>query len=151
MSLKSLIDEDLKSAMLARDQLTSDVLKGLKSAILYEEVAKKLRDTGLSDELIEQIISRESKKRDEAAELFERGGNLESAEKERQEKKVLAKYLPEQISDEDLEKVIDAVILDTQPDGLKDMGKVISGVKDRVGNSADGARVAMLVRAKLSQ
>ena len=70
MPLKEQIDADLKTAMLARDAFRTDTLRGLKAAILNEEVAKGARDTGLGDEAIEQLIARESKKRDEAAYLF---------------------------------------------------------------------------------
>jgi uncharacterized protein YqeY len=148
--LKDTINADLKTAMLARDTLKTQTLQGLKAAILNEEVAKKLRETGLDEAAIEQLIARECKKRDEAAELFERGGNLESAAKERTEKDILLVYLPEQMSEADVIALIDSVIAEVQPEGMKDMGRVIGAVKARAGNSADGALVAQLVKAKLS-
>ena len=80
------INADLKAAMLARDAFQTETLRGLKAAILNEEVATGKRDTGLTDEDIEKLIAREAKKRDEAANLFEQGGNQESADKERREK-----------------------------------------------------------------
>lgn len=148
-TLKDTINADLKTAMLARDSLRTQTLQGLKAAILNEEVAKKVRDTGLDDAAIEQIIAREAKKRDEAAQLYDQGGNADSAAKERAEKEILAAYLPEQMSQSEIELLIDTVIADIQPEGMKDMGKVIGAVKTKAGNAADGALVAKLVKEKL--
>jgi uncharacterized protein YqeY len=148
-NLKERINADLKSAMLARDELTTQTLQGLKSAILYEEVAKKVRETGLDEQSIEQVIAREVKKRDEAAELFERGGNTASAEKERAEKQVLAVYLPEQMSEAELATVVAEVVAELKPEGPRDMGRVIGAVKAKVGNAGDGSLIAKLVKDSL--
>jgi uncharacterized protein len=147
--LKDTIQADLKTAMLARDTLRTQTLQGLKSAILYEEVAKKIRETGLPEEDIEKIIARECKKRDEAAELFEQGGNTESAAKERAEKEILSAYLPEQMDEAALSAIIATAIDEIKPDGAKDMGRVIGAVKARVGNAADGGLIAKLVKDAL--
>lgn len=147
--LKDRIQADLKAAMLARDTLCTQTLQGLKAAILYEEVAKKIRETGLDDAGIEQLIAREVKKRDEAAGLFEQGGNQASADKERAEKEILSVYLPEQLSEEAIAQLVDEVIAQLHPTGLQDMGKVIGAMKARAGNTADGATVARLVKEKL--
>ncbi len=149
MPLKEQIDADLKTAMLARDEFTTTTLRGLKAAILNEEVAKGARETGLDEEAIEQLIAREAKKRDEAANLFEQGGNQASADKERAEKKLLSAYLPEQLSKEEVQKLVDEVVAEIQPEGMKDMGRVIGAVKAKAGNSADGALVAKLVKDSL--
>ena len=147
--LKDTIQADLTTAMLARDTLRTQTLQGLKSAILYEEVAKKIRETGLPEEDIEKIIARECKKRDEAAELFEQGGNTESAAKERAEKEILSAYLPEQMDEAALSAIIATAIDEIKPDGAKDMGRVIGAVKARVGNAADGGLIAKLVKDAL--
>lgn len=147
--LKDRIAADLKSAMLARDEVKVQTLQGLKSAILYEEVAKKVRDTGLDESQIEQVVAREAKKRDEAAELFEKGGNAESAAKERTEKEILGAYLPEQMSEAEILVVVQETIAELKPEGMKDMGRVIGAVKGRLGNTADGAIVAKLVKESL--
>lgn len=147
--LKTKIEADLKSAMLARDELRTMTLRGLKSSILYEEVAQKVRDTGLTDEQIEQLIAREIKKRLEAAELFERGGNQASADKEMAEKDILSVYLPQQISEEELRTIIEGTITELKPEGMKDMGRVIGAVKSKTGNAADGALIAKLVKETL--
>lgn len=147
--LKDRINADLKSAMLARDEVKVQTLQGLKSAILYEEVAKKVRDTGLDESQIEQVVAREAKKRDEAAKLFEKGGNAESAAKERTEKELLSVYLPEQVSEAEILVVVQETIAELKPEGMKDMGRVIGGVKGKLGNTADGAVVAKLVKESL--
>lgn len=147
--LKDIIQADLKSAMIARDSLKTQTLQGLKAVILNEEVAKKIRDTGLDDNAIEQLIAREVKKRDEAAELFDRGGNHDSAEKERAEKIILGVYLPQQLSEAELEQIVDEIVGEIKPEGVKDMGRVIGAVKDRTGNAGDGAIIAKLVKNKL--
>lgn len=149
MPLKDDISADLKTAMLARDEFVTTTLRGLKAAILNEEVAKGLRDEGLDDDAIEQLIARESKKRDEAAKLFEQGGNQASADKERAEKELLAKYLPAQLSEAEVSAMVDEAVADIKPEGMKDMGRVIGAVKAKAGNAADGALVARLVKEKL--
>lgn len=148
-NLKERINADLKSAMLSRDALKTQTLQGLKSAILYEEVAKKIRETGLDDASIEQVIAREVKKRAEAAELFDKGGNASSAEKERAEKEILSVYLPQQLSEEEVSAIVDEVVAELKPEGPKDMGRVIGAVKAKLGNTADGAVVAKLVKKSL--
>lgn len=149
MSLKDRIAADLKTAMLARDAFMTNTLRDLRAAILNEEVAKNVRDTGLDDPAIEQLIAREVKKRDEAAGLFEQGGNQASADKERAEKKVLMQYLPEQLSEVEVQQLVDQAIAEIKPTGPADMGKVIGAVRAKAGNTADGALIARLVKSSL--
>lgn len=143
------IAADFKTAMLARDSFKTELLSGLKAVILNEEVAKGARETGLGQDVVEALIAREVKKREEAAGLFEQGGNQESANKERQEAEILKTYLPEQMSEEELKALIDEVIAEVKPEGMKDMGRVIGAVKAKAGNSADGALVAKLVKESI--
>lgn len=147
--LKAKLEADLKQAMLARDGFLVETLRGLKAVILNEEVAKGARDEGLGDEVIEQLFAREAKKRDEAAGLFEQGGNQASADKERAEKEVIARYLPEQMSEAEIQALVDQVIAEVKPEGMKDIGRVIGAVKSRAGNAADGAMIANLVKNSL--
>lgn len=147
--LKDRINADLKTAMLARDEFKTTTLRGLKAAILNEEVAKNMRETGLGDEAIEQLLAREAKKRTEAAELFEQGGNQASADKERAEKELIDVYLPEQLDENAIQDVVNDVVAELKPEGMKDMGRVIGAVKAKVGNTADGAIVAKLVKQSL--
>jgi uncharacterized protein YqeY len=147
--LKSRLAADVKAAMLARDAFLCDTLKGLKAVILNEEIAQKKRDVGLSNTEIETIFVREVKKRQEAAELYDKGGNQEMADKERREKSVIEQYLPEQLSEADIQKLIEDAVMTTSASGMQDMGKVIGVVKAKTGNTADGSIIAKLVKTRL--
>lgn len=147
MSLKVRLLEDLKSAMKARDKFAADVLSGLRGAVLNEEISKGKREEGLSDEEVEILLTREAKKREEAAVLYEKGGQPETADKERREKAIIEQYLPKQLSDEELSAIVDQVMAEMGSD--LSMGPVIGRVKARVGNQADGGRIAAVVKGKL--
>lgn len=150
MDLKLRIESDLKRAMLARDAFLVETLRGLKAVILNQEVAGNKRDEGLDDESVEQLIAREVKKRDEAAGLFEQGGNQVAADKERAEKVVLLDYLPKQLDESELTAIIDEVIAETGASSIKDMGQVIGQVRNRAGSAGDGAVIARLIKEKLN-
>lgn len=147
--LKQQLSDDIKAAMLAKDTLRVETLRGLKSVILYAEVAAGKRESGLEDELIVQLLAKESKKRTESAELYVRGGAQERAQKELAEKEIIDAYLPQQLNDRELQDIVDGVVAEVQPDGMQHMGQVISKVKAKVGASVDGARIAQLVKEKL--
>lgn len=149
MSLKQKIEDDLKSAMLSRDEFTVQTLRTVKGVILNEEVAKGLREEGLDDASIESIFAKEVKKRHEAAELFDQGGNSVSAEKERREAELLGGYLPKQLTEEELKSIISDAVSDLGAASAQQMGQVIGAVKARVGNQADGAVIAKLVKEQL--
>ncbi len=150
MSLKEQIDQDIKQAMLGGDKVLTTTLRGLKSAILYVEVAKNKRDEGLGDDEIIEVLSKEAKKRQESADLYVQGGNQEKAELELTEKTVIEKYLPAQLSEEDIQTVVDKVITETGAAGMQAMGQVIGAVKGQLGASADGSVIARLVKERLS-
>lgn len=149
MSLKAKIEDDLKTAMLSRDSFTVSTLRTVKGVILNEEVAKGVRESGLDDPSVEALLSKEVKKRFEAAELFEQGGNSDSALKERKEAEILQAYLPKQLSNEELEQVVSGVVAEAGDISVKDMGRIVGAVKAKVGNTADGAAIAKLVKQKL--
>lgn len=145
--LKAQIEADLKAAMLGGEKERVEVLRGLKSAILYEEVAQNARETGLSEDVILKVIARESKKRAEAAELYKKSDSPERAEAELSEKKIIDSYLPSQISDDELEKIVDEVIVSLGDKAQ--MGAVIGAVRAKVGVAADGSRIAATVQGRL--
>lgn len=151
MALGQRINDDLKAALLGGDRFVAEVLRGLKAAILNEEVAAGARETGLDDTRIEQIIAREVKKRNESATLYTDGGRAELAETERKEAEVLARYLPQQLSEAELQEIIDETIATLGVTDIKGMGQVIGAVKTKVGTSADGATVARLVKESLNK
>lgn len=145
--LLSKIQSDLKTAQLARDEIKVSTLRLLLSEAKNKEIAK---GDDLSDEDIISVISREVKKRKEAAESFRSGGREEMAAKEELEAKVLEGYLPEQISTEELTKVVEETINELGAGSLADMGKVIGAVMGKIKGQADGAAVSALVKEKLS-
>jgi uncharacterized protein YqeY len=117
---------------------------------LYAEVAKGSRDTGLPDDEIIVLLSKEAKKRQESADLYVQGGNNERAEAELTEKKVIEAYLPQQISDEALGAAIDEAIAAINATGPQAMGQVIGAVKQKLGATADGSRIAHMVKERLN-
>lgn len=144
MELKNKITADLKTAMLARDAFTTNVLRGLKSAILDEEVKTGKRDEGLNDVEVEKILAREVKKRKEAASMLDEA----RAKNELKEAEVLQKYLPEMVSEEDLAKLVDEKVAEIGKD-MKNMGRIIGEIKGKLGASVDGALLSQIVKAKL--
>ncbi len=148
--LKERIDQDLKKALLAGDKSLATTLRGLKSFILYAEVAAGSRDTGLPDEEITALLAKEAKKRQESADLYTKGGSAERAEAELAEKRVIESYLPKQLSDDELKQLVDAVVKELGASTPQAMGQVISKVKEKSNGAADGARVAAAVKERLS-
>lgn len=149
--IKQTIDQDIKSAMLAGDKPLVQALKTLKSAILYAEVAASKRDEGLSDQEVIALLQKELKKRTEAAKLFEQGGNAESAAYEHFEETVIKKYLPQQLTEDEINGLIDTAITELNIElNNQAMGTLIAAVKQKSGGAADGALTARLVKARLS-
>lgn len=144
------IQSDLKSSMLAGDKAKVETLRGLKNAMQYEAVALKTKIEDLTDEQIQKVFAREAKKRQEAADIYNKAGEAERAQKELGEKKVIDVYLPEQLGEEAIKSAVDAEIAKLETPSMQDMGKVIGAVKAKLGGSADGAKIARLVREGLS-
>lgn len=140
----------MKAALLGGDRFAGDTLRNLKAAILNEEVAQGKRDSGLTDEEIEKVIAREVKKRAESANLYESNGRPELAETEKKEAEVLSKYLPEQLGEDKIVEIVSAKITELGVSGPQAMGQVIGAVKQQVGNTADGALVAKIVKEQLN-
>ena len=145
------IDKDLKEALLSGDKAKAETLRGIKSALLNEAIAQGARDTGLSDEQIQKILAKESKKRQEAADLYKQGGSDDRAGKELAEKAIIDGYLPEQMGEAEIAKLVDEEIAKAGSPTLQDMGRVIGAIRGRAGGQADGALIARLVKEKLSQ
>lgn len=148
--IKQKLQDDVKAAMLAGDSLRLETLRGLKSVILYAEVAAGKREEGLTDDEILALFSKEAKKRQESAELYIQGDAQEKADKELAEKAIIEAYLPAQLGEAELAAIIDEVLNEVKPAGLQQMGQVIGRVKSKVGNTADGSLIAKLVKEKLS-
>ena len=150
MSIRQTLEDDIKTAMLAGDSARVEALRGLKTVILYADVAEKKRDTGgIADDEILVLFAKEAKKRQESADLYVQGGSQERADKELAEKAIIESYLPEQLSDADLAKLVDEAVTATGAQDVKDMGKVIGAVKAKAGRTADGAKIAQMVKERL--
>lgn len=150
MSLKSTIENDLKAALLGGDRFSAEVLRGLKAVILNEEVSQGKRDTGLDEATVEKLLTREVKKRQDSASQYEAAGRPELVEAELAESKVIEAYLPEQLTEEAIKKTVDETIATLGVSGPAAMGQVIGAVKGKLGNAADGATVARLVKEALA-
>jgi len=147
--LKERLRADLNAAMRARDQVRMRTLRMALTSITNEEVAgASARD--LSDEDIVKVLTREARKRREAAEAFGAAGRDEQAAAERAEGEVLADYLPAQLSDDELTALVSSAIAETGASGMQGMGQVMKMLTPRVAGRADGARVAAEVRRHLS-
>jgi len=146
--LKERLRADLNAAMRARDQVRMRTLRMALTSITNEEVAgASARD--LSDEDIVKVLTREARKRREAAEAFGAAGRDEQAAAERAEGEVLADYLPAQLSDDELTALVSSAIAETGASGMQGMGQVMKMLTPRVAGRADGARVAAEVRRHL--
>jgi uncharacterized protein len=147
--LKERLRADLNAAMRARDQVRMRTLRMALTSITNEEVAgASARD--LSDEEIVKVLTREARKRREAAEAFGAAGRDQQAAAERAEGEVLADYLPAQLSDGELTALVSTAIAETGASGMQGMGQVMKMLTPRVAGRADGARVAAEVRRQLS-
>jgi uncharacterized protein len=147
--LKERLRTDLSAAMRARDQVRMRTLRSALTAVTNEEVAGKAARE-LSDDEVLKVLTREAKKRREAAEAFGSAGREDQAAAERAEGEVLAGYLPAQLSDEDLAQLVAGVIAQTGATGMPSMGLVMKAVGPQVAGRAEGARVAAEVRRQLT-
>jgi hypothetical protein len=146
--LKERLRADLTEAMRSRDEVRKRTLRMVLASITNEEVSGTAHE--LSDDDVLKVLTREAKKRREAAEAFEAAGRADQAEAERAEGDVLAGYLPAQLGDDELAGLVAAAIAETGAAGMPGLGKVMKAVTPRVAGRADGGRVAAEVRRQLS-
>lgn len=147
-ALKDKLEADLSTAMKARDAVRTRTLRMALTAVRNEEVAGKAARE-LSDDEVVKVLTREAKKRREAADAFAGAGREQQAQAEREEGVVLADYLPAQLSDEELADLVQAAIAETGADGPRAMGQVMKAVNPKVAGRAEGGRVAAEVRRRL--
>ena len=150
-ALKARITDEMKAALLGGNRFRGDVLRNVKAAILNEEVSLGKRDEGLDDAEVEKVLAREVKKRVESAELYRSNGRAELAEPEEQEAEILREFLPEQLSEAEVVAIVEDVVASMNDVSMQKMGQVIGVVKQKVGNAADGALVAKIVKEKLTK
>ena len=151
MTLKDQVRNDMKAALLGGSRFEGDTLRNLMAAILNEEVATNKRDEGLEDAEVEKLIAREVKKRGESISMYEQNDRADLAENEQNEIAVLEKYMPEQLSEADVRAKVDEVVAGMGEVNMQQIGQIIGAVKAQLGNSADGALIAKVVKEKLTQ
>jgi uncharacterized protein len=148
-TLKAQLRADLTAAMKARDETRTRTLRMALTSISNEEVSGSVAHD-LTDDQITKILTREAKRRREAAAAFADAGRDEQAAAERAEEQVLAAYLPEQLSDDELAAIVAAAISETGASGPAGIGQVMKAVTPKVAGRAEGSRIAALVRSQLS-
>jgi uncharacterized protein YqeY len=148
-TLKEQLRADLTTAIKTRDELRAATLRMVLAAITTEEVSGKAARVLTDDEVV-TVLTREAKKRREAAEAFTSGGRAEQAERERAEGGVIDGYLPAQLSEDDLSALVSSAVTETGASDMRGMGAVMRALTPQVAGRADGARVAAEVRRQLS-
>ena len=147
MSLIGRLEDELREAMLARENERRDALRLILSSLRSAE--KDLRRE-LSDDEELQVLQRERKRRHEAAEAFRDGGREAQAQKEEAELAVLEEFMPAPLSEDELERIVDDAIAENGATNMRDMGRVMADVMPQVAGRADGSAVGQLVREKLA-
>lgn len=149
MSLIEQINSDFKQAMLNHDEVRKTTLNGLKSAIKYREVEKGAGSV-LDDQEIEAVIAREVKSRNDAIEVYRQAGDNERADKEVAERDILMVYLPKQLTADELRSKVAEIIVNGGYE-KQDFGRIMGQAKVEIGNAADGAAIAAMVREYFAQ
>ena len=145
--MKEKIINDLKEAMKAQDKETLAVIRMVKGAISLEEINSKKE---LNDQEVISIIAKQIKTRKESIVEFEKGNRQDLIDQTNKEIEILNKYMPEQLSDDEVNKVIDDIFSELKPTSISDMGKVMSAAKERLNGQADMSYVSKIIREKLS-
>jgi uncharacterized protein YqeY len=141
------LEQEVREAMLARDNDRRDALRLILSSL---KSAEKDLQRPLSDEEELQVLQRERKKRHEAADAFRSAGREEQAAKEEGELAILEEFMPEPLSEEQLDQIVDDAIAENKATSMRDMGRVMADVMPQIAGRADGSAVSQLVREKLA-
>jgi len=147
MTLEERLLNEMKEAMKSGDKLRLSTIRMIRSAVKNREI--EVRKT-LDDEDIFKVIQGMVRKGDESVEQFQTGGRMDLVEKEKKEIEILKSYLPQPPSQEEVLKIIDETIQETQASSLKDLGKVMKAVMPKLGGKADGKLINQWVKERLS-
>lgn len=145
--IKEKLLNDLKEAMKDKNLIRKNTIQMVRAAVLQVEKDKQIE---LTDEQVIEIIAKESKKRKDAEEEFEKSGREDLIKQNKEEMEILAEYLPKQLSVEEVEKIVKTVIEETGATSMKDMGTVMKTAKEKIGASADGKTISDVVKKLLS-
>ncbi|KKP94598.1 MAG: hypothetical protein A2152_01180 [Candidatus Levybacteria bacterium RBG_16_35_6] len=146
---KQKFQEELKKSMLAKEELRTSVLRLLLSAINYYEIQKGGAGYEATPEDVLQAIQSQVKQRRDSIEEYKKAGRQELADKEQKELEILQSFLPEQMSESDIQKVVDEIIAEVKPTGMQDMGKIMGALGPKLKGKADMNLVSNLVRQRL--
>jgi hypothetical protein len=147
MSLEERLVEEMKQAMKSNDKLRLSTIRMIRSASKNKEIELRKK---LEDEDVVKVIQAMVRKGEESIEQFQTGGRMDLVEKEKKEIEILKSFLPQPLSQEEILKIIDQSIQETQASSLKDIGKVMKSVMPKIGGKADGKLINQLVRERLS-
>lgn len=147
------LNTDLKTAMLSGDKRLAGILRNLKSAILYEQVAQGSRGQDITDEMTTKVLLKEQKKRIDAIALYDQAGDTERSNNETYENEIISSYLPKPASDEDVAQAIENYVAENSVDmsSPKAMGMIIGGVKSSISGTVDGALLAQKVKKYIAE
>jgi uncharacterized protein YqeY len=149
--LEERINQDLKTALLGGDKLAVSTLRVVKSAILNVKVDQNTRDQNMPDNELVTILQKEAKNRQESADLYKQGGDNDRANQELAEKTIIQKYLPAQLGEDDIAKLVDAAIEANDVQAQSSMGEIIAKVRQQAAGQADGAVIARIVKDRLTR
>ncbi len=149
MSLETIINEQLKNAIKSGDKIRLETIRSLRASIIEFNKSGANREMNNDDEL--KILKSAAKKRKDAIEMYEKGGRMELAEKEKQELEIINSFLPEQTSEEEIKNVVLKTIQYENAEGIKDMGKVMGTVMKELKGKADGNLVRQIVQTELGK
>jgi len=147
MSLEERLMDEMKQAMKASDKLRLSTIRMIRTAVKNKEIEQRKK---LDDDSILRVIQGMVRKGEESVEQFKLGGRTDLVEKETKEIEILKSYLPRALSQEEIVKIIDQTIEETQASSLKDLGKVMKSIMPKLGGRAEGALINQLVKERLS-
>lgn len=151
MSLKDRISEDIKAAMKAKDAIRLETVRSIKKVILEKETSVRPQgQDGLTENQELEVLAQVAKQRRDSIEQYRKAGRDDLADKEAQELTIIEEYLPKQLSDEEVSAVIDETIASVGAASMKDMGKVMGPVMQKLKGRADGQKIQAMVKEKLS-
>jgi hypothetical protein len=147
MSLEERLVEEMKQAMKSNEKLRLSTIRMIRSSLKNKEIELRKK---LEDEDIVKVIQVMVRKGEESVEQFQAGGRMDLVEKETKEIEILKSFLPQPLSQEEILKIVDETIQETQASSLKDIGKVMKSVMPKIGGKADGKLINQLVKERLS-
>lgn len=148
MNLEKKVQEDMKASLKAGDRITLETLRGLLAQIKDERI--KHRPNELTEEDVLAVVQRAVKRRKESIELYTQGKRQDLVEKEQKEMEILQRYLPEQLSRDEIISIVNQIIEQVGANSIKDLGKVMGPVMKKVKGRADGKEIQQMVRERLS-